>query len=119
MTELQDLRTVPRTPLPQPPAARTREGLEVRLLDLSLKGARIEHPDLLNPGTPCHLELPPLLGSLILSARVVWCTIIGADSTPAGERQLRAHSGLLFEELTGEQQTILTGTLQQFVARAA
>jgi hypothetical protein len=116
MSEGIERRAVPRTTLPRPPRVTTREVQEVRLLDLSLKGARIEHLNLLRPGEPCHLQLPPTLGSLSLAAQVVWCTVIGGKSNPDGDRQLVSRTGLRFTKLTAMQQTTLAGTLQELAA---
>jgi PilZ domain len=116
MGEGTDRREVRRTALPRRPRAQAREVQEVRLLDLSLKGARIEHLDLLHPGAPCHLQLPPTLGSLSLSAQVVWCTVVGRKPSPDGDRQLISRTGLRFTKLTATQQTSLAGTLQELAA---
>jgi hypothetical protein len=119
MIECRELRETPRVPFPEPAPVRIPLGWEVRLLDLSLKGARIEHMELLQPGTSCNLELPALLGSLILPARVVWCTIIGAEANPEGEQHLRSHSGLVFDALTVDQRSALADSLHQLVERTA
>ncbi|MBI2455525.1 MAG: PilZ domain-containing protein, partial [candidate division NC10 bacterium] len=63
---------------------RARAILDVRILDLSLTGARIEHLSPLRPGSPCAFELPTAIGSLVLSARVVRSTVIGNEPTPDG-----------------------------------
>jgi len=102
--------------VPGRPLVRARAIQEVRLLDLSLKGARIEHLDLLHPGVACHLELPPALGSLVLSAQVVWCTIVGRKPSPGGDRRLLSRTGLRFTKLTTTQQTVLAGTLRELAA---
>jgi hypothetical protein len=119
MIEWPELRETPRVLLPEPAPVRTPMGWEVRLLDVSLKGARIEHMELLQPGTPCNLELPALLGSLTLPARVVWCTVIGAEPNPEGEQHLRSHSGLVFDPLTVDQRLALADSLHQLVERTA
>jgi len=111
----RDKRREPRTALPGP-AARAREAREVRLLDLSLQGGRIEHRDLLYPGAPCHRELPAALGSLVLAARVVWSAVIGAERSARGERHLRSRTGLMFDRLTTTQHTALAATLEELTA---
>jgi hypothetical protein len=100
VAEAGDKRAVPRTTLAERPVAWVRGMREVRLLDLSRTGARIEHLDLLRLRTPCHLELPPLFGALILPAHVVWCAVIGRKRTLGGESFLRSQSGLQFTSLT-------------------
>ena len=68
MTEYQKQRRAPRITLRDRPAARTRAVETVRLLDVSLSGARVEHLNILRPGAPCTVELPPALGALVLAA---------------------------------------------------
>ena len=88
MTDHQKQREVPRIALPQRPTARARATLEVRLLDLSLKGARIEHLNLLRPNSACDLELPAALGFLVLAAQVRWSRVDGTEPRAEGERLL-------------------------------
>ena len=111
-------RAAPRATLSSPPTAWTHDGLAVRLLDLSLMGARIEHLGLLRMGLPGSLELSAALGFLLLPTQVVWCAVIGADGPPGADRQLRARSGLRFAELTDYQQAVLTRALQELTAGA-
>jgi hypothetical protein len=113
MTDYRKPRQVPRISLPGQPAARTRSTETVRLLDLSLKGVRIEHLSLLRPGGPCTVEFPAAFGSLVLPAQVVWSRVIGTDASPEGERILRYQSGLTFPQVTAEQQTILAQALEK------
>ena len=112
MTEYQKQRRVPRITLPDRPAARTRVSETVHLLDVSLTGARVEHLNILRPGAPCTVELPPALGALALAAQVVWSRIVGTEANPEGERLLRYQSGLLFSKVTAEQHTILGQALE-------
>lgn len=99
--------------LPQDYIAVARNAMEVRLVDLSLTGARIEHWGLLNPGVSCELRLPAPFGHLVVSAQVVWCTVLRAERRAGGDRHLRARSGLRFATLTTHQQAVLAGTLGQ------
>jgi hypothetical protein len=86
----------------------------VQLLDLSLTGARIEYANLLRPGAVCAFELPPQLGSLALSSRMVWSHVIGGEHTPDGERRRRRYqSGLVFVAVTPEQQAALASALER------
>jgi hypothetical protein len=112
MTEAQERRMVPRTTLAERPAARVRGLREVRLLDLSLTGAQIEHLDLLRPSAPCALDLPPPSGVLSLPAQVVWCAVIGRKRKLGGASHLVARSGLRFPALTGAQHAALADSLQ-------
>ena len=64
MTEARERRAVPRTTLAERPAARVRGMREVRLLDLSLTGAQIEHLDLVRPRRILRPRLPaPVRGA--------------------------------------------------------
>jgi hypothetical protein len=111
--EHQKQRRAPRITLPSQPAARTRATETVRLLDLSLNGARVEHLNILRPGTACSLELPASLGSLGLGVQVVWSRVVGSEPRLEGDRLLRYQSGLTFPQVTAEQHTILTRALEK------
>jgi len=111
MTDLEERRAAPRATLPDQPAVRVRESREVRLLDLSRDGARIEHLDLFRPGAVCPLELPPPFASLTLSAKVVWCSVIGRKRRPGGDFHLVSRSGLRFSKLTTAQDAALAWLL--------
>lgn len=113
MTERQEHRGMPRIPLPGRPTARTRVTETVRIVDLSLTGVRLEHLNLLRPGAACTVELPSLLGGLVLAAQVVWSRVTGTEPGPEGQRLLRYQSGLLFPQVTSEQKTSLTQALEK------
>jgi hypothetical protein len=119
MAEYQEKRSAPRMSLPKDYIALARSAVEVRLVDLSLTGARIEHWGLLNPGAPCELRLPAPLGHLTISAQVVWCTVLRAERRAGGDRQLRSCSGLRFATLTAHQQAVLSATLEQLARTAS
>jgi len=106
-------RKAPRMLVARHLGAKARATLNVRLLDLSASGARIEHTDLLRPGANYALELPPALGPLILTVRVVHSAVIGTEPTPQGERNLRYQSGLAFVGIAGAQQSALVAILQR------
>jgi len=113
MTDYQTQREVPRVPLAGHPTARAQASLEVRLLDLSLKGAGIEHLSLLRPGSICHLELPAGLGSQVLTAEVRWSRVVASETNPEGERLLRYQSGLLFRQVTPAQHALLVQVVEK------
>ena len=94
MAEGQERRAVPRIRLADRPVARVRGVQEVRLLDLSLAGAQIEHLAVLRLGAACALELPPPGEACTLPAHVVWCTIVGRKRKLGGESHLVVRSGL-------------------------
>ena len=95
--------------------ARARATLDVNVLDLSRSGARIEHTDLLRPGATYAFELPPALGSLILTARAVHSAVVGTEAIPDGERLLRYQTGLTFVGTTAEQQAALAAILERLI----
>jgi hypothetical protein len=97
--------------------ARVPAPLEVWLVDLSATGARITLGELLKHGASCVLELPPGLGPLTLSARVVWSGVLGGEQTPEGERHLIYQSGLTFPNLTQDEQIALAGIVERFSRR--
>jgi len=113
MDEMQERRRAPRIRVAGRLGARARATLDVRLLDVSLTGARIEHYDVLRPGATYAFEFPPVLGPLTLSAKVVHSTIIGTEKTTEGERLLRYQSGLAFITPNADQQATLTGILER------
>ena len=116
MSEDLERRAVPRTRLADRPPAGVRGVQQVRLLDLSVAGAQIEHLDPLSPGVACVLDLPPPCGVLNLPAQVVWCTVIGRKRKVGSGSHLVARSGLQFMTLTAEQQAALADTLQDLAA---
>ena len=113
MTTARERRAEPRTVVIGRCAAWVQGIRKVRLRDLSLTGAQIEHLDLLRLDARCELDLPPPLGALTLPAHVVWCTVIGRRLERAdGEARLVARSGLQFSPLAMSQRTALAATLQ-------
>ena len=116
MTEGRDRRAVPRTTLTEHPALRVQGLRDVRLLDLSLTGAQIEHLDLVRLHAACVLSFPPPFGALSLPAQVVWCAVIGRQRKLGGTAHLMARSGLWFPRLTGAQHTALAETLRDLAA---
>ena len=115
MTESLERRASPRVPVSGYVGARARATSDVRLIDLSLSGARIEHGDLLRPGSTCTFQLPPAVGSVIVSTRVVHSAVIGATPMPDGDRQLRYRSGLAFVNITSEQQAALAEVVKRLL----
>ena len=88
----------------------------VRLLDLSPEGARVEHPDRLNVGLMCLVDLPPALGRGSLSGRIVWTKLHRNEQTVEGRRQRYYRSGLTWTGLTPEQQSALMAALELLTA---
>ena len=85
---------------------------EVRILELSLGGARVEHTAILRPGGVHRLHLPLGNRPVAIQCLVVWSEAKGrAKGEPRGAA-LRFHSGLEFRNLTPEVQALLTAFLQ-------
>jgi len=113
MTNMKERRGAARVAVPGRVGSRVRATLEAHLLDLSITGARIEHHNLLRPGMACVIELPPALGSLSLSVRIVRSIVVGTEQGQTSERLLRYESGLAFVGITGEQRATLKAVLEQ------
>jgi hypothetical protein len=116
MAESPDRRSVARVTVPWHLHGRVLVTRDVRILDLSTAGVRIEHLALLRPGASCSLEFLPPLGPLQLSARVVWSLVRGGEQTLDGERRLHYQSGLAFTGVTVDQQAILAAALEKLTA---
>jgi hypothetical protein len=93
--------------------------MDVRMIDLSMTGARIEHREPLPAGLTCAFEFPPSLGSLVVSVRVVHSRVIATESGYGEEPHPRYQSGLEFVEIKGDQRALLTGIVERLVDRGA
>lgn len=113
----QDRRAVPRIRLASWPAAWVRGVQEVRLVDVSVAGAQIEHLAVLRLGAACAVELRLLGEAWTLAGQVMWCAIVGRKRKLGGESHLVARSGLRFTTLTAAQHAALTDTVH-FLATA-
>jgi PilZ domain len=118
MTEIQDRRGAARIAILGRPSARVRGTVEVWLVDISASGARITLDELMQHGSSCTLKLPPALGSLTLSARIVWSGIFGGEQTLEGERHIIYQSGLTFVDLTTDEQAALGAIVQRLARRS-
>ena len=115
MGEIHERRGAPRILVTGHFGARARATLEVRLIDLSATGARIEHDEMLRPGTRCSLQLPPAVGTAILTARIVRSTVVGSVQMPNGDRQLIYQSGLAFLDVTEKQRATLDDVFKRLI----
>ena len=89
-----------------------RRGTEtVLLLDLSPKGARIEHGEPLPDWSNHPMDLPRALGGGRIRGEVVWSRVAGRRSGVAGKGWLAFQSGLAFTHSTSEEQAVLTTAL--------
>ena len=68
---MPERRNVARVMVPWHLQGRVLASQEVRILDLSPAGIRIQHVEPLRPGASCVLDVPPPLGALRLTGRVV------------------------------------------------
>ena len=104
-------RRVMRVDVPRHFRGRELEPHFVHLLNLSPLGARVTHLEPWDNGVPCSVDLPPTLGTLRLSGRVVWTRLRSTEQTLAGDRRDHYESGIEFSGLTAEQQTALAVAL--------
>ena len=116
MANITERRKAARILIAEQLGAKARATLNVRLVDLSSTGARIEHTDILRPGASYAFELPPALGSLVLTAKIVHSRVVGTEATPEGERLLLYQSGLTFVGVTVKQQSALATALERLAA---
>jgi PilZ domain-containing protein len=112
MTGIQERRRMRRVAVGNHITAWVRGILKVRLVDLSLRGARIEHLGLLRPGFPCTVEFLATFEPLILVTDVVRCAVVGVERRAVGEGHLRCESGLAFAEVTPAQEATLARILE-------
>jgi hypothetical protein len=104
----------------EPPVPiQTRALMPLRLLDLSLSGACIEHLARLWPGSSCVLDFPPPLGPLALTAQVVRSAVVGVEQGPRDARKLRFESGVAFLNVTPAQQAVLAHFLGRLASDEA
>jgi hypothetical protein len=113
MADLRERRGARRVSVSGHFGARALATLEVRLVDLSITGARIEHGELLRPGSHCTFHLPPAIQSVVLSSRVVHSTVVGSTPMPDGDRQLLYQSGLAFLNVTPNQRAALEEVMKR------
>ncbi len=73
--------------------------VEVRVRDLSMRGAMIAHQDRLVPGRSCVLSLGLPGRDLQVPGEVIWSKASGAPSGPSATEEVRFFSGLHFLSL--------------------
>jgi hypothetical protein len=84
----------------------------VHLVNLSPLGAQVTDLEPWDTGFVCSVDLPPSLGTLRLSGRVVWTRLRSTEQNLAGDRREHYESGIEFTGLTPAQQKALADTLQ-------
>ena len=83
----------------------------VHLVNLSPLGARVTHLERWATGLPCAVDLPPSLGVLRLTGRVIWTRLRSTEQTLAGDRRDHYESGIEFTNLTPAQEKALAEAL--------
>ena len=112
MIERPERRRVARLTVPSHLGGFELELRLVRLLELSSEGARIEHPGHLHEGLVCFMDLPPALGRVWLTGRVMWTRLYKTEQTFEGDKHVYYQSGLLFIGITPEQERGLAAALE-------
>ncbi len=85
---------------------------EVRLVDLSAEGARLEHLRPVPTRKRWPLVLPEALGSLRLQGEVVWSRVAGQTLDAEGRQQPYYESGMAFRFRQPKQRAGLTAALE-------
>jgi hypothetical protein len=83
----------------------------VNVLDLSLGGARVEHTNILRPGSSCHIRVPLNEKVLTVNSRIVWSKAIGRTEAEAGETGLLYQSGVQFGTMAQDSRGLLAAYL--------
>jgi len=109
-------RRVMRVDIPRQLRGRDLEPHFVHLLNLSPLGARVTHLELWSERAVCSVDLPPALGVLRLSGRVVWTRLRSTEQTLAGDRRDHYESGIEFTSLTPAQEKALADALSTLQA---
>lgn len=86
---------------------------EVRILDLSIGGARVEHTNILRPGGMCHLRLPLRNYRATLLCHVVWSKAVGRAEGETRGTGLLFHSGLQFTSVSSDAHALLSAYLDR------
>jgi hypothetical protein len=115
----RDRRRVMRVDVPRHLRGRELEPHFVHLVNLSPLGARVTHLEPWHEGAACAVDLPPALGVLRLSGRVVWTRLRSTEQTLAGDRRDHYESGIEFTSPTPAQQKALADALATLQAAQA
>ncbi len=116
MTKEAERRQALRTGIAAPLSGLRLSLQSVRLIDLSERGACIEHTEPLDPGVISLIDLPPALGRGTLTGRVVWSQLHRTEQTLEGNVVRSYRSGLSFINLTPSQQGALVAALERLGA---
>ncbi len=85
---------------------------EVHILDLSLRGARVEHTIILRPGSSCYLRLPLDERVLTVNCRVIWSRAVGRTPGEQSGTGLLFQSGVQFSSLSLDAEAVLQAYLE-------
>ena len=102
-----DSRYHPRWHVGEGPDARVSPDHPVSILDISLGGVRIEHSNLLLPGTLAFLTLSVHGGEVSAACRVIRSTIHRFEVWPTGEQIRTYRTGLKFVALPEDSRRLL------------
>ncbi len=117
MAKIPERRHSVRLTIPSQLSSPGQDRHQLRLLDLSPDGARVEHDHPFPDRCLCFLDLPPALGGAALQGEVVWSQEAGRKDVAEGEWVVSFQSGLRFSSLTVGQRAGLTAALD--ILRAA
>jgi len=116
MVETPERRRVARLTVPRHLRGGELELHLVHVLDLSPLGARIAHVEPMRVEVVRYVDLPPSLGRIRLTGRVVWTRLCGTERTVDGTRRHHYQSGIEFTGLTPAQEIGLAAALQKLAA---
>ena len=112
MATAPERRRFARLPIPAQLSGRGLGQFQVRLLDLSPEGVRIEHTRPLPKRGLFFLDLPPALGGISLQGEPIWKQMLRRQQMANGKWAVIHHSGLRFTMLTPGQQRRLAAALE-------
>lgn len=96
----RELRSVPRYFL-LPPVDATVDGIPVRIVDMGLKGARIELPCAIQPGKQVQLRI----GKIVVTGALLWCQVDALNFSVDDDGYL---AGINFEKASTAIDELLT-----------
>ncbi|MFQ5656990.1 MAG: PilZ domain-containing protein, partial [Candidatus Methylomirabilales bacterium] len=85
------------------------------VLDISLGGAKIEHAQVVRPGTLSFLDLELQGKKVRLRCRVIRSVVHRAEVQPDGERELVYHTGLQFIDPSDELRQLIGDYIQSVI----
>jgi len=103
-----------RVTLKEPVSGDVTASHDVHILDLSLGGVRVEHTNILRPGSTCFVRLPLKQQVTTVLGRVVWSKAVGRAAAEHGGTGLLYQSGIEFVALSREVQSLLTAFLETY-----